>query len=73
MHSGALWLVTIYTEIVSIKLYFGILPFFGKSFNIKLISVTDIEQRVRRGDAIKANPEFMLLQLSEKLFAILSQ
>ena len=43
VHSGALWLVTIYTEIVSIKLYFG-------TFNIKLYSVTDIEQRVRRGD-----------------------
>ena len=27
VHSGALWLVTIYTEIVSIKLYFGIIVF----------------------------------------------
>ena len=38
VHSGALWLVTIYTEIVSIKLYFGILPFFANPPILRFVS-----------------------------------
>ena len=50
VHSGALWLVTIYTEIVSIKLYFGILLLFDKSSKIKDSVETDIVQHMAESE-----------------------